>query len=256
MRDAWSPETYRRFQQERSQPFYDLCKMVRPEPGMRILDLGCGSGELTQQLHERFEARETIGLDSSANMLAKAASREGKGLHFVEGRIEQDSADGEFDLVFSNAALQWVSDHRKILTMYAAKLRRGGQISVQLPHNEDSPFHAAARDVAAEFREPLDGYVRRLEALAPEEYARLLFQLGFAEQEVVLRVYPHVLASLDAVVEWYRGTLLTDYQARLDAETFERFVQRYREVLGERFEDARPFFFPFPRILLWGRKGA
>ncbi len=256
MRDAWSPETYHRFQQERSRPFYDLCEMVRPRPGMRILDLGCGSGELTQYLHERFEASETIGLDASDNMLEKARALEGKGLRFVKGQIELDPVAGEFDLIFSNAALQWVPEHEKILAIYAGKLRPGGQIAAQLPYNENSMFHAAARDVAQEFGGPLGGYVRHLEALAPEEYARLLFRLGFAEQEVLLRVYAHVLPSLDDVVAWYRGTLLTTYEARLNKETFERFVARYREVLGQRFEDARPFFFPFPRILLWGSRRA
>ena len=256
MRDAWSPEQYHRFQEQRSQPFYDLCKMVRARPQMRILDLGCGPGELTQHLHELFKAAETIGLDSSDNMLAKAAERRKDGLRFVKGKIEADPVPGEFDLVISNAALQWVGDHEKILTTYAAKLRPGGQIAVQVPYNEESVFHAAARDVAGEFSAPLGGYVRHLEALAPVEYSRLLFRLGFAEQEVILRVYPHVLPSLDDVVEWFRGSLLTDYAVRLDAATFERFVKRYREVLGQRFEDARPFFFPFPRILLWAGVGA
>ena len=255
MRDTWSPDTYNRFKEERSQPFFALCKMVQPQPGMRILDLGCGPGELTQHLHEHFAARETIGLDASDNMLAKASARGGKGLRFLKGRIEDNPVAGEFDLVFSNAALQWVPDHEKILTHYAAKLSGGGQIAIQVPYNEESVFQAAAREVAGQFREPLGGYVRHLEALPPEGYARLLFRLGFAKQEVVLRVYPHVLPSLDAVVEWYRGTLLTTYESRLDAETFARFVARYREVLHERFEDARPFFFPFPRILLWAQKG-
>ena len=254
MRDAWSPEQYHRFQEQRSQPFYDLCKRVRPRPGMRILDLGCGSGELTKYLHERFEARETIGLDASDKMLDKGRALEGNGLHFVKGRIETDPVPGEFDLLFSNAALQWVPEHEKILGMYAAKLRPGGQLAAQLPYNENSVFHAAAREVAGEFREPLGGYVRHLEALRPEEYARLLFRLGFAEQEVILRVYAHVLPSVNDVVEWYRGSLLTDYEARLDKAPFERFVARYRARLGQLCGDARPFFFPFPRVLLWGKR--
>lgn len=254
MRDAWSPDQYHRFQEQRSQPFYDLCKMIRARPQMRILDLGCGPGELTQHLHEHFKAAETIGLDSSDNMLATATLRGGNGLQFVKGQIEADPAAGNFDLIFSNAALQWVPDHEMILAMYAAKLRSGGQIAVQVPYNEDSLFHAAAREVAHEFSGPLGGYVRHLEALPPEEYAWLLFRLGFAGQEVILRVYLHVLPSLDDVVKWFRGSLLTDYAARLDAATFERFISRYREVLGQRFEDSRPFFFPFPRILFWAKK--
>jgi trans-aconitate 2-methyltransferase len=253
MRDAWSPDTYERFKEERSQPFYDLCAMVRPQAGMRVLDLGSGPGDLTKHFHEKLGARETIGIDASENMLAQAKPREGNGLRFVKGKIEELPVGGEFDLIFSNAALQWVENHERLFGEIAKKLAPGGQFAMQVPYNEESQFHAAARDVAGEFSGPLGGYVRHLEALAPDAYARLLFRLGFAEQEVVLRVYPHVLPSLGAVVEWYRGTLLTTYESRLDAETFARFVARYQEVLRERFEDVRPFFFPFPRILLWAK---
>jgi len=253
MADAWNPETYHKFKDERSQPFHDLLAMVGPRPGMRVLDLGCGPGELTELLHQRLGARETVGLDSSENMLAKTRSKEGKGLRFVPGSIEDFSLDGKFDLIFTNAALQWVDDHPALLARLAGMLAPGGQIAMQVPYNEDSEFHAAARDVAAEFRGPLSGFVRHLIALPPMEYARLLFGLGFAEQSVVLRIYPHVLPSLRAVADWYRGSLLTSYESRLDQETFTRFVNRYEEVLRERFADIKPFFFPFPRILLWAK---
>jgi len=82
----------------------------------------------------------------------------------------------------------------------------------------------------------------------------VLYRLGFAEQKVILRIYPHELPSLDAVAEFYRGSLLTAYESRLDVATYERFVARYGEILHQRYADAQPFFFPFPRILLWGRK--
>lgn len=254
MRDSWSPETYNRFKNERSQPFYDLCALLEARPGMRVADLGCGPGDLTAHLHARLAARETIGLDSSAKMLAQARPREDRGLRFLEGRIEEFPLEGRFDLIFSNAALQWVEDHPALFEKFAERLEPGGQLAVQVPYNEESEFHRAARDAAAEFREPLGGYVRHLVALSPEAYAQLLHRLGFAEQKVMLRIYPHEMESLDAVVEWYRGSLLTAYQARLDPPPYERFVARYRAILHERYTDARPFFFPFPRILLWGKK--
>lgn len=253
MGDSWNPEIYQRFKNERSQPFYDLCALVEERPEMRAADLGCGPGDMTVRLHEQLGARETIGLDSSPNMLAQALPRAGQGLRFVPGRIEEFPLEGRFDLIFSNAALQWLENHEALFEQFAARLAPGGQLAVQVPYNEESEFHRAARDAAVEFREPLKGYVRHLTALRPEAYSQLLYRLGFTEQRVFLRIYPHVVESLDAVVEFYRGSLLTAYEARLDGATYERFVARYREILHERFTDARPFFFPFPRILLWGK---
>jgi trans-aconitate 2-methyltransferase len=126
-----------------------------------------------------------------------------------------------------------------------------------MPANFDSPSHTVAAEVATEepFRTLLAGHVSVRYVLAPEEYARLLDRLDFAEQHVRLQVYGHQLARRDDVVEWVKGTLLTDYERRLPAESFERFVERYRERLLPRLEDRRPYFFPFKRILLWARRG-
>lgn len=251
--DTWNPELYERFQAERSRPFYDLVNMVHRQEGLRVLDLGCGTGQLTKYLHETLAARETVGVDSSENMLLKARQFEGNGLRFEQGRIEEDSGQGEFDLVFSNAALHWVMGHKTLFEKLHRKLRPGGQLAVQVPAMHKEPVHTLAIETAQEFSKELGGYVRPLEVLTPEGYARLLYQLGFVQQEVRLQIYGHLLPSRESVVEWYRGTLLTTYQQRLDTQTYERFVQRYREKLMEYLEDERPFFFPYKRILMWGR---
>ena len=88
--------------------------------------------------------------------------------------------------------------------------------------------------------------------LAPEVYATLLHRLGFREQHVRLQVYAHELESREAVVEWVRGSLLTDYERRLPAELWPRFLERYRERLLPQLDDTRPFFYPFKRVLMWG----
>jgi trans-aconitate 2-methyltransferase len=95
--------------------------------------------------------------------------------------------------------------------------------------------------------------VRRTPVLAPEGYAQLLHRLGYATQHVRLQVYLHVLPDADAVVEWVKGTLLTDYQRRLPADLYDPFVARYREMLKAQLSDERPFPFAFKRVLLWGR---
>jgi trans-aconitate 2-methyltransferase len=255
---TWNPEQYGRFREERAQPFFDLLDLVQPRAGMRVVDLGCGTGELTRELHRRLAARETIGIDNSPAMLAKAAPLAGAGLRFAEGEIGAfvRDDDGGWDLIFSNAALHWVPDHDALLARLAALLAAGGQLAVQVPANVDHPSQTTAAAVAAEpeFRDALGGYTRRSPVLAPEVYAALLYQLGFARQHVRLQVYPHELESRQAVVEWVRGSLLTDYERRLPAALWPRFLERYQERLLPQFADTRPFFYPFKRIHFWGSR--
>jgi trans-aconitate 2-methyltransferase len=254
----WNPDQYERFKDERSRPSFDLLALVESAPPPRVVDLGCGTGELTREMHRRLGARETLGVDSSPAMLAKATAFAGDGLTFVRGDIADFADAAGFDVVFSNAALQWLPDHERLFARVASLVRPGGQLAVQMPANYDHPSHVVAAEVAREpeFRAALGGHERTSSVLAPEAYAELLHRLGFREQHVRLQVYAHKLASRDEVVEWVRGTLLTDYQKRLAPAAFERFLARYREALLPRLADERPFFYPFKRVLLWGRKSA
>jgi len=254
-RDAWDPERYARFRDERRAPFLDLLSLVEPRSGMRVVDLGCGTGELTRLAHERLGARETLGVDASPAMLEKAAPLAGGGLSFARGDAGAFE-DGGWDLVLSNAALHWVPDHERLLPRLAACLADGGQLAVQVPANEDHPSHAVAREVASEppFRDALAGHVRRSPVLAPERYAELLFRLGFAARRVRVEVYGHPLASRDEVVEWVRGTLLADYEKRLDAGTWAAFLARYRERLRAALPDDRPFLYTYRRVFVWARR--
>src|SRR3954453_14780034 len=158
----WNPTQYERFRNERSQPFFDLLDLVQPRPDMRVVALGCGTGELTRDLHRRLAARETIGIDNSPAMLTRSAAFAGDGLSFRSGDIGEFTANHEFDLIFSNAALHWVPDHPALLQRLTAALRDGGQLAVQVPVNDDHPSHATAVTVAGEepFREALAGHVR------------------------------------------------------------------------------------------------
>src|SRR5512143_2258714 len=102
MPDTWNPTQYNRFQHERRQPGLDLIALLRPRPQARVVDLGCGTGELTRLLHDRLGARETVGLDSSASMLAKSAAHATAGLRFASGDIADFAAEGTWDVIFSN----------------------------------------------------------------------------------------------------------------------------------------------------------
>jgi trans-aconitate 2-methyltransferase len=252
--DTWDPERYGRFAAERAAPLFDLLALVRPVPGGRVVDLGCGSGELTAQLHRLLAAGETLGLDSSPAMLERATPLAAGGLRFELGDIA-GFGDGGWDVVFSNAALHWLPDHEALFGRLVAALAGGGQLAVQMPANHDHPTHLVAAEVAGEepFGSALGGYRRISPVQTPEWYATLLDRLGLVEQHVRLQVYLHHLAGREEVVEWVRGTLLTDYAARLPPELFERFLAGYRERLLPRLEGSSPYRYPFKRLLLWGR---
>jgi trans-aconitate 2-methyltransferase len=253
--DTWDPAQYERFERERSAPFFDLLDLVVPCPGARVVDLGCGTGALTRALHERTRAGSTVGIDSSEAMLKRSAEHAGGGLTFELGDIAEWTPSGPVDLIFSNAALHWIDDHDERLRGLTGALSPGGQLAVQVPANHDHPSHLVAERVAREepFRAALGGYVRRTPVLAPERYARLLHRLGYESQHVRLQVYLHVLPESGAVVDWVKGTLLTDYRRRLPDRVYEDFVARYRELLVAELPDERPFPFSFKRVLLWGR---
>lgn len=252
----WDPAQYARFAGERAQPFFDLLAMVEPSPGGKVVDLGCGTGELTARLHEHTRAGATVGIDSSPEMLEKALPLAGAGLRFQRGDIGEFAADHVFDVVFANASLQWVPDHPRLLRRLSRALRPSGQLAVQVPANQDHPSHRIAFELAREDpfaaamagRPPVETSV-----LAPEAYAEELHEIGFIQQRVRLEVYGHELASTREVVEWTKGTVLLRFQSLLPAELFERFVGLYTLRLVNELGDVSPYFYAFKRILLRAR---
>jgi len=256
----WNPEQYRRFAEERAQAFHDLLAMIEPGCIERAVDLGCGPGELTALAAAQLGITEMIGIDNSKAMLDRAAEHASDSVRFEYGDIGGWKASREFDLVLAAASLQWVPDHARVIAMWTEALRPGGQIAIQVPDNAEQPSHVVARRVAE--REP---YVSmfgpegppidpvREYVLQPQEYAQILYDLGFERQLVRLQVYPHVLPSTRHVVEWVRGTTLTRFEKRLDAASFASFVDDYERELLAVLGEHEPFFFPFRRILMWAR---
>lgn len=253
--DCWNPEQYERYRDERSKPFFDLMELIRPRPGMRVVDLGCGMGDLTLLLHKHLHASETLGIDASEAMLAKAKSFTTDGLRFRKQSIDDFKADHYYDLVFSNAALHWISNHAELLTRLTGALTDEGQLAIQVPANQDFPTHTIAAQMASEspFREALNGYTHPTSVLKPEEYAVLLNRLGYQDLHVRLQVYGHNLKSREDVAQWVKGSLLTAYEQRMPAELYKEFFDRYRQRLADSLEDARPYFLTYKRILLWAK---
>lgn len=254
-REDWDPAQYARFREERAQPFYDLAGLVRRRPNMSVLDLGCGQGALTAWLHRTLEAAETLGVDSSPSMLADARTYEVPGLRFADADIASMDPGRTFDLVYSNAALQWVAGHDALFARIATWIAPGGQLAMQLPANTDHPAQAIGFALAREepYASALHGYTREDTVLPPEQYSALLYRLGFPEQHVSMRVYPHLLPAAEAVVEWMRGTFLAGYRMQLPPDLYAPFVTEYERRLLATIGTARPYLFTFKRILIWAQ---
>jgi trans-aconitate 2-methyltransferase len=172
---------------------------------------------------------------------------------FLAGDISAWAGSG-FDIVFSNAALQWVPDHPGVLERWRSSLAEGGQIAVQVPANADHRSHTVLRELAAErlgSTAPADPVATNV--LRPEEYALLLDRLGFERQHVRLQVYPHRLASAADVAEWMKGTSLTRFKPSMEPEDYADLVGEYQRRLLLTLGDVRPYLYAFKRILLWGR---
>lgn len=244
----WNPDLYHKFRNERFAPFEDLLELINVREGLRVIDLGCGTGELTARLADHLPKSEVVGIDSSGEMLSRAEGLSRSGLSFEKKAIEDIT--GQWDLVFSHAAIQWVEDHHALIPRLISLLRPGGQLVVQMPSNHEHPTHRIIEQIANEepFRQILGGWARHSPVLKVADYAELLHRNGCADLIVFEKVYPHVLSGTDDLVEWTSGTALVPYFERLGDEHREEFLNRYRARLGALWPIG-PVFYGFQRIL-------
>jgi trans-aconitate 2-methyltransferase len=249
---TWNPDLYLKFQSERFAPFDDLMALVDKRENLRVVDLGCGTGELTRRLADELPNSDTLGIDNSAEMLDKAQAQARPGLKFELGDIETGSRQslGEWDLVFSHAAIQWVENHETLVPQLLKMVRIGGQLAVQLPSNHNHLTHVALREIAQEepFKTALNGWYRLSPVLTIEQYGELLYENGGRNLTVIEKMYPHVMESVDGMIDWVSGTALLPYKAKLPADLFPAFMERYRARLLERWPNS-PVFYGFRRIL-------
>jgi trans-aconitate 2-methyltransferase len=219
-----------------------------------VVDLGCGTGELTRSLADSLPESDVLGLDSSPQMLERTQEYARPGLRFELGN--QTELEGEWDLIISNAALQWSENHEKLISYLYQHLAPGGQINVQVPSNHNSTAHLTILKVAG--REPfvsaLNGWTRQSPVLSIEAYAELLFREEAQEIVVFEKVYPHILENADAIVEWISGTALLPYFERL-GNLKDDFINTIRQELRVAMPD-EPVFYPFRRTFFSARKAA
>jgi trans-aconitate 2-methyltransferase len=235
----WDPTKYVQFGDYRDRPFFDLTARIHAAAPARVVDLGCGPGNLTATLAERWPGAAIQGIDSSAEMLAKAAplAADLPALQFTQADIAAWMPDSRIDVVVSNAALQW--------------------FAMQVPGNFNAPSHALMRSIAASDRwsEKLDGVLRGTESVGePADYLDILLDAGCAA-DAWETSYQQVLAGPDPVLEWVRGTALRPVMAALGGGDAKQFETEYAAALRKAYPPgAHGTIFPFRRIFAVGRK--
>jgi trans-aconitate 2-methyltransferase len=255
---SWDAALYGRYSGERMRPALDLLNRLPPDlrPD-RVIDVGCGTGEITAALKERWPEAEVTGLDSAAPMLAKA-----RGLTSAVTWIEEDIATWTpkqpFDLVFSNAALQWLDGHEALVPNLMKALSSHGVLAVQMPRNFDAPSHRRMRETAKEspWRDRLSHLLRSEPVMPPARYYDLLAPLAEVI-DIWETEYLHVLEGETPVLDWVRGTGLRPILDALpEADERAEFIKRYQEKLADaypRLSDGGTLF-PFRRVFIVARR--
>lgn len=248
----WDPSQYMKFGNERTQPSVDLVSRVPLAAPRRIVDLGCGPGNSTEMIARRWPEAEITGVDNSAAMLETAA-KSYPHWRWEEADIGAWSPAEPYDLVFSNAALQWVPDHPRVFPALFRHVAEGGVLAVQMPRNFESPSHALMRKVAEDgaWRDRLRGARDLLAVRGPEFYYDLLAPRA-RRVEVWETEYGHVMADARAILEWVRGTGLRPFLEPLDAGERAEFERRYLAEIERAYPrraDGKVLF-PFRRLFV------
>jgi trans-aconitate 2-methyltransferase len=257
--EGWDPQTYLRFAEERTQPAKDLAARIRVASPGRVVDLGCGPGNSTGILHARWPQAKIAGIDQSPEMI-EAASRSYPDGRWVLGDIATWTAESPCDVVFSNAALQWVPDHARLIPRLFSQVAPGGVLAFQVPALHDSPHHQTILRVAEDpaWRHLMDGPKNVMTRETPAFYYDLLRPLA-SHLEMWETIYYHVLDGPEVIVHWFfRGTGLRPFLAALETD-----AQRasFEEKLLDEFTRSHPrrtdgrVLFAFRRLFVAAYRG-
>ncbi|MFF9349525.1 trans-aconitate 2-methyltransferase [Streptomyces sp. NPDC014734] len=258
----WDPQQYLRHADHRTRPFHDLLARVPDPPAApapRVADLGCGAGNVTALLARRWPRARITGYDNSPQMLERARTHAGPLLDFVEADAATWTPAEPFDVIVSNALLQWVPDHLARLPVWLDALTPGGTLALQVPGNFDQPSHVLMRELAASprWRERLHGVLRHADAVpAPTAYLDALTAPGITA-DVWETTYLHLLHGEDPVLDWVKGTGLRPVLTALgdDPGARDAFLAAYRDLLRTAYP-AGPHgtVFPFRRVFAVAHK--
>lgn len=248
----WDPSSYLAYADERGRPFLELLARVGAERPGRVVDLGCGPGNLTALLKRRWPDAEVVGVDSSVEMVA-AADRE-QGVEYVVGDLRRWRPDDAVDVLVSNAALQWVPGHLDLLPSLAGNVSPGGWLAFQVPGNFEEPSHTLRRELAEDPRfAPYLEDVAAPHAFGPEVYLERLSGSGCAV-DAWETTYLHVLPGEDPVFDWVAGTGARPTLAALPPEVRPAFEDELRAALRAAYpRRAHGTVLPFRRVFVAAR---
>lgn len=248
----WDPVLYLEFSDHRARPFHDLLARVAADTPRRVVDLGCGAGNLTVTLARRWPDAKVEAVDSSPEMVAAARER---GVAAEVGDVDVWTPKSDTDVVVTNAVLQWVPGHDRLLRRWVAALPAGAWFALQVPGNFDQPSHQAVRTLANDARWNLSGVLRdEAPVLDPEGYAALLTDAG-CDVDAWETTYLQRLTGADPVLEWVTGTALRPIKAALDDEAFGDFRAELAPMLRAAYPVASDgtTWFPFRRVFAVAR---
>ena len=253
---SWDPGQYLKFTDHRLRPALDLMAQIALEAPRSIHELGCGPGNITRMLQERWPEAAVTGVDSSADMLAKAR-KEAPKVAFEQADIAHWSPPAPADLIFTNATLHWLDDHAALLPRLAAQLAPGGVLAIQMPDNRQSPSHLLMDEAAA--AGPWRARLSRLRPvygsmLSPDAYYRILAP-ATRQLDIWQTTYLHVLQGDNPVVEWTKGTALRPYLDALAEPERSAFLAAYATRIAAAYPkqaDDRTLL-PFRRIFIVAR---
>jgi len=245
----WDPQQYGRYGDERARPFLDLTARIGAAAPRRVVDLGCGPATMTALLAARWPSAVVEGVDSSPEMVARAASVQG--IRVEQGDVRTWRPEGPVDVLFSNATYQWVPGHLDLLPDLVGQVAPGGWFAFQVPGNHDEPSHVLLRDLAADprFAKHTEG-VARPHSHDPAVYADALRDLGL-EVDAWETTYLHLLTGEDPVFTWISGTGARPTLQALPDDLRAVFVEEYKALLRDAYPPGpHGTTLPFRRIFV------
>lgn len=254
----WKPDLYLTFEKERTQPSIDLVMKIENEKPKRIIDIGCGPGNSTYVLKNKWPNAEIIGLDNSEAMI-KQASNKYKDIQWVcEDALSDISKFGTFDIVFSNAVIQWIPNQHLLLSKLYQVVRKGGVLAVQVPCTKDMPIHTELMKLieAPKWKKHFSSLASSYSIHTADFYYNSLCNLTHYIDLWETNYY-HIMLDHKSIIKWYSGTGLRPY---LDCFTNENkkkeFLDEYEDKLKKAYvlQKDKKVLFPFKRIFFVAKK--